>query len=1022
MHTFFINRPIFAVVISLLISISGILAIRILPLEQYPDVSAPTINIKAVYTGADAQTVENTVVQVIEQGLTGLDGLLYVSSTSSSSESAEIKVVFKQGVDADTAQMQVQNKVQQLTSKLPEAVRRSGVRVTKGQPDMLIVVVVYDETNQSTTFDVADFMISNMEDSLSRIDGVGALQLFGKQYAMRIWLDPNKLFSYNLMPSDIQKAVQEQNVQVSIGKIGESPAPPQHRLNATVTAQSLLQTPQEFKNIIIKSEPNGAVVRLGDVAQVEMGSESYNFITSHNGHPAAAMAVKPAPGANALNTINSVKEYMLQIKPLLPEGYDIAYYSDSSVFIKSSLKKVMSSFVEAIVLVIIVILLFLGNFRATFIPAITVPVVLLGTFAVLAALGYTINILTLFAMILAIGLLVDDTIIVVENAERIINEKKLTAKEAAELSMKEISGSLIGITASLSVVFIPMAFFGSSSGIIYRQFSVTVITAMTLSLFVAFTLAPALCALLLSPHKSQNKLLLKFDEICNRYAQMVKTFLKHPLCWGCVYLLIIILSIIIYIRIPTGFLPNEDQNWAMTLFTLPEGADAQRTSKVAQEIRNYFITQEKDAVDSVVTVVGASFFGQGQNVGMAFIALKDLEERRDKKNSIDAFVNRSYKGLASVKDAQIFTVQPPAIMGLGMSDGFELQLQAAPGMTREDFLEMKNKFINSANQNQRLRGVRTSNALNAPQLHIDFDKEKAFAHSVSLTDVYNTINAAWSGVYINDFLDRSRIKKVYMQSEGEYRSRPEDLSAWNVRNAYGEMLPIAEIASTKWINGPETLERYNGIAAYEIAGKPANGLSSGQAIKEIENIAKELGVAYSWSGSSLQEKEAGGKAMAMYGFTILIIFLCLAALYESWSIPLAVLMVIPLGILGTVFATWLRGLDNNIYFQIALLTTMGLSSRNAIMMITFMSDAVKNGSGIMSAALEGAVLRFRPILMTAISFIAGVILLAISTGVGANSRIAIGTAITGGTLISTALSLFFVPLFFIMVHKIFHKK
>jgi multidrug efflux pump len=1000
------------------------LAINILPLEQYPDVAPPTIAIKATYTGASAETVENSVVQAIEQGLTGLDGFLYFSSTSSSSESAEISVTFRQGTDPDIAQAQVQNKVDQIRSKLPEAVRQNGLRVAKSQSDILIIAVLYDETDKSSTYDVADYMAGNMQDQLSRIEGVGSLQLFASQYAMRIWLDPNRLHSYSLMPSDIEKAVQEQNVQIAAGKIGEQPAPDGHRLNATVSTRSLLRTPQEFRNIIVKQELNGAVVRLGDVAEVELGSENYGFTTMHNGHPAAALAVKPASGANALATIAAVKSCMAKTGPLLPAGYHIAYYSDTSIFVTHSLTKVVYALLEAIGLVIVVMFLFLGNWRSAIIPVVTIPVVLLGTFAVLAALGYTINTLTLFAMVLAIGLLVDDAIVVVENVERILSEKDASAKEATILTMKEVMNSLMGIAVVLSMVFLPMAFFGGSSGIIYRQFSITIVAAMSLSVFVAVTLTPALCGLLLKPGASHrdDRLRRVIDSVTNKYSKKIQQIIKKPIRWMFSYGAVTLAAVCIYAQLPTGFLPNEDQGWAMALFTLPEGADAERTSRVADEVRRYFNTVEEGNFRSIVTVVGASFFGQGQNVGMAVMDLKDWSNRAGRENGAQAIVDRAYSGLGGVKDARVFPVLPPPIMGLGLADGFELQLQAPPGATRSEFASLKNMFLDSANSSRILRGVRTSNALSAPQLHIDFDREKALAYGLSLPDVYATVNAAWAGTYINDFLDRSRIKKVYMQSVAQYRSRPEDLAVWTVRNGGGEMLPLSEIASTRWIHAPETLERYNGIAAYKITGSPAPGIGSGEALNTVESLADEMGATYSWSGNSLEEKESSGQAMRMYAFSALAIFLCLAALYENWSVPAAVLMVVPLGIFGTVAATWLRGLDNTIYFQIALLATMGLAAKNAIMMVTFMEDGLRDGQPPAQAALCGAMRRLRPILMTSAAFVAGAIPLALSTGVGANSRVAIGTGIVGGTVTATVLTIFFAPLFFVLAHSLLNRE
>ena len=1027
---FFIHRPIFAWVISIVIMLAGIGSILTLPVAQYPDVAPPTIRIDTTYTGASAQTVENSVVQIIEQQLTGLDGLLYFSSSSSSSGSARIEVTFQKGTDADTAQVQVQNKVAQITTRLPKSVQNEGVRVTKAQNDFLMIVSLYDTTDTKMSVDVADYLLSTIQDPIARLEGVGTVQVFGGQYAMRIWLDPNKLASYNLMPSDISSAISAQNVQVSAGSIGALPSSSDQQLNATVTAKSQLQNPAQFANIIVKSDSNGAIVRLSDVARVELGSESYNNVTRLNGHPASGLAVMLAPGANALSTADRVKQTIAKLEPTMPDGFKVAYPRDSTKFIRISIEEVVKTLFEAIILVIVVMFVFLQNWRATLIPAIAVPVVLLGTFGVLEVFGYSINTLTMFGMVLSIGLLVDDAIVVVENVERIMREEKLSAVEATEKSMKEITSALIGIATVLSAVFLPMAFFGGSTGVIYRQFSITIVSSMILSVIVALTLTPALCASLLSSqHEAQSGGFFgwfnrTFDRLIERYKGNVSAIITKPVRWMLVYGIIAGVMGVLIVKLPTGFLPSEDQGNSMVQFSLPEGASFKRSNAVAKEIERYFLEEEQNTTEAIFTISGFSFSGSGQNAGMAFIALKDWDQRPGIENRSDTISNRATKNLSRVRDAQIFSLNPPAIQGLGQSNGFNFQLQALSGTDRETLNGMRDTLVNAVRKESLFTSVRLGSLGETPQLHVKIDEEKAVALGLSLSDIDDTLGYAWAGKYVNDFVDRGRVKKVYLQGDFMYRSEPEDLDLWYVKSSSDTMTPFSSFASTYWSYGAQTLTRYNGLASYEIQGAAASGVSSGVAMDKMESLQASLpaGTSFAWSGLSYQERLSSGQTLKLYAISILVVFLCLAALYESWAVPFSVLLVIPLGLFGSVLAAYLRGLENDVYFQVALLTTIGLSSKNAILIVEFAEAAYNRGSSLFEAAVEGAKLRLRPILMTSLAFIAGVLPLALSSGAGANSRISIGTGIVGGTLSATFLAIFLVPLFFVLVRGVFSKR
>lgn len=1022
---FFVRRPVFAWVIAILIMMAGILAIRSLPVAQYPDVAPPAVKITATYTGASAQTLENSVTQVIEQQLTGLDNLLYFTSTSSSDGQATITVTFEQGTDPDTAQVQVQNKVQQAESRLPTEVTQSGVTVVKSQSNFLLIMGLYDKTDRASSSDIADWLVSNMQDSLARVNGVGSLQVFGGEYAMRIWLDADKLKSFSLMPSDVQSAIEAQNIQVSAGKIGALPASDKQQLTATVRAQSRLQTVAQFRDIIVKSQTDGAVVRVKDVARVEMGSEDYSAQAKLNGHPAAGLAVMLAPGANALDTATLVKNKINEYRTNMPQGYDVAYPKDSTDFIKISIEDVVKTLIEAIILVVCVMYLFLQNIRATLIPALAVPVVLLGTFGVLALFGYSINTLTLFAMVLAIGLLVDDAIVVVENVERIMRDEGLPAREATEKSMGEISGALVAIALVLSAVFLPMAFFGGSTGVIYRQFSVTIISAMVLSVVVALTLTPALCGAVLkhsAPHKKG--FFGAFNRFYNnteqKYQHGVLRVLRRALSVLGIYAVLCGAMALVMWRLPGSFLPTEDQGSIMVQFTLPAGATATRTDAVAKKVTEWFLNNEKANTDAIFTVTGFSFSGSGQNAGMAFVSLKNWSERDGAQNTAQAIAQRASQQLATIRDATIFAMTPPSVDGLGQSNGFTFELLASGSTDRDRLLTLRNQLLANANQRAELQAVRANDLPQMPQLQVDIDSNKAVALGLSLSDVSDTLSSAWGGTYVNDFTDRGRVKKVYIQGDSDFRASPSDLQKWYVRGSDNSMTPFSAFATTRWEYGPESLVRYNGSAAYEIQGENASGFSSGAAMTEMEHLADNLpaGTTWAWSGLSLQEKLASGQAMSLYAISIMVVFLCLAALYESWSVPISVILVIPLGLLGAALAAWMRGLSNDVYFQVALLTTIGLSSKNAILIVEFAEAAVQEGQSLSRAALRAARTRLRPIMMTSLAFIAGVAPLAIATGAGANSRIAIGTGIIGGTLTATLLAIFFVPLFFVLVKKI----
>jgi hydrophobe/amphiphile efflux-1 (HAE1) family protein len=1030
---FFIDRPIFAWVIAIVIMLAGALAIRTLPIAQYPDIALPQVTVSAFYPGASAKTVEDSVTQVVEQKMKGLDGLEYMSSTSDSSGAAAITLTFKAGTNIDIAQVQVQNKLQTATALLPQEVQQQGLTVAKSARNFMMVVGLYSEDPKTTNTDLADYLASNIQDPLSRVDGVGDIQLFGAQYAMRIWLDPQKLASFSLTPADVSNAIKAQNAQVSAGQIGGAPNLPGTGLNATITAQSRLQTPDQFRAIILKNSAGGATVRLGDVARVELGAENYASVAKFNGHPAAGLAIKLAPGANALDTAKAAKAKMAQLEKSFPAGYKYVVPYDSTPFVKLSIEEVVKTLIEAIVLVFIVMFLFLQNWRATLIPTIAVPVVLLGTFGVLAAFGYSINTLTMFGLVLAIGLLVDDAIVVVENVERVMSEEGLSPVEATRKSMSEITGALVGIALVLAAVFVPMAFFGGSQGVIYRQFSITIVSAMALSVVVALILTPALCATLLKPveagHHDQKTGFFgwfnrSFNDLSSRYQSSVRSILGKSGRYMAIYAAIIVAMGLLFVRLPSAFLPEEDQGIMITLVQLPAGAPEQKTLAVLDKVREHFLGAEKDAVQSVFTVSGFSFSGAGQNAGLAFVRLKDFDARKAAKLKAQAVAGRAMGAFSQIRDAMVFAVIPPAVPELGTSSGFDFQLQDVGGVGHNTLMQARNMMLGMASKDPNLAGVRPNGQDDTPQLKIEVDQAKAGAMGLTTADINSALSSAWGGAYVNDFIDRGRVKKVYMQADAPYRMTPEDLNRWYVRNGSGQMVAFPAFATASWTYGSPRLERYNGLSSMNIQGSPAPGKSSGQALAAMEKIAAQLppGVGFEWTGLSAQERESGNQAPALYAISILVVFLLLAALYESWSIPLAVIMVVPLGIVGALLATFVRGLSNDIYFQVGLLTTMGLASKNAILIVEFAKDLYEKGLSLIDATLEAVRIRLRPIIMTSLAFVFGVLPLAISNGAGSGAQHAIGTGVIGGMLSATLLAIFFVPLFFVVVEKVFKPK
>lgn len=1031
MARFFIDRPIFAWVIALMIMLAGILSIRSLPVSQYPSIAPPTVVITANYPGASAKIVEDSVTQVIEQRMTGIDHLRYIASTSDSFGNAQITLTFNSEADPDIAQVQVQNKLQGAMTLLPQEVQSQGVNVNKSSSGFLMVLGFVSQDGSLDKSDIADYVGSNVAEPMSRVPGVGEIQLFGAQYAMRIWLDPMKLTQYNLTSLDVVAAIRSQNAQVSAGQIGGTPSLPSQELNATVSAQSRLQTPEQFRKIILKSDTSGANVYLGDVARVELGSESYAVVSFYNGKPASGLAIKLATGANALDTAKAVRAKVDEMKPFFPQGLEVVYPYDTTPFVEQSIEGVVHTLLEAIVLVFVIMYLFLQNFRATLIPTIAVPVVLLGTFAILSATGFSINTLTMFAMVLAIGLLVDDAIVVVENVERVMSEEGLSPLEATRKSMDQITGALVGIGLTLSAVFVPMAFMAGSTGVIYRQFSITIVAAMALSVLVAVILTPALCATMLKPVKKGHGHIetgffgwfnRSFDKLTSRYEASVAGIIKRSFRVMMIYVVLVVAVGWIFIRMPTAFLPDEDQGILFSQAILPTNATQESTLKVLEKVSDHFLAEE--GVNSVFSVAGFSFAGQGQNMGLAFVGLKDWSEREAPGMDVKSIAGRAMGAFSQIKEAFVFAFVPPAVIELGTANGFDMYLQDKNGQGHDKLLAARNQLLGMAAQNPNLVGVRPNGQEDAPiyQLHIDHAKLSALG--VSITDVNSVLTTAWGGSYVNDFIDRGRVKKVFVQGDAKYRMQPGDIDTWYVRNGKGDMVPFSAFATGVWEYGSPRLERFDGLPAMNIQGATAPGFSTGAAMTIMEDLAKQLppGFGIEWNGLSYEERLSGNQAPALYALSILVVFLVLAALYESWSVPFAVVLVVPLGIIGALIAMNGRGLPNDVFFQVGLLTTVGLATKNAILIVEFAKEYYEKGTGLVEATLHAVRVRLRPILMTSLAFGLGVVPLAISTGVGSGSQNAIGTGVLGGMMSSTFLGIFFVPLFFVIVERIFSKR
>lgn len=1029
MARFFIDRPVFAWVLAIITMLAGILSIRSLPIEQYPKVAPPTVAISASYPGASAKTVENSVTQIIEQRLTGIDNLRYFNA-SSADGAMTITLTFEPDADPDIAQVQTQNKVSGAISLLPQEVQAQGVTVTKSNDSFLLVVGFYSEDGSFSQGELGDLMVTNFREPLSRINGVGNITVFGDQHAMRIWLDPDRLYAYQLTPLDVYSAVQAQNTDVSAGQLGGMPAVPGQQLNASIIAQSRLQTAEQFENIILRANTDGSMVRVKDVARVEIGAESYARQVRYKRMPAGGIAVSLANGANALEVAEEVKAKVEELAQFLPEGVKYNYPYDTTPFIKLSIESVVKTLLEAVGLVFLVMLLFLQNLRATLIPTIAVPVVLLGTFAILNAFGYSINTLTMFAMVLAIGLLVDDAIVVVENVERIMHEEGLSAKEATRKSMSQITSALVGIAVVLSTVFIPMAFFSGSAGAIYRQFSITIVSAMTLSVLVALILSPSLCATFLKHSGHQPKkgffgwFNRGFDGFRDKYVRS-STWMSRRIvrCLG-IYALLMVGLFYGMKSLPTAFLPNEDQGIMFMMVQTPAGATAERTLESVEKVEDYFLENQKDTVKHLFTVVGFSFAGSAQNAAFGFIALEDWDKRTEPNQSVFAISGQAMGALFQIQDAMAFAFFPPPIRELGNASGFDLQLVDRAGLGHEALMNARNQLLGAASHNPLLAGVRPNGLNDVPQFRINIDSEKVSAMGLSLTDVNRTLQIAWGSSYVNDFIEAGRIKRVYLQADAPYRMMPENLGDWYVRNSEGKMVAFDSFATREWVYGSPKLERFNGKGSVNIQGGPAPGVSTGVAMDEMQKIVDGLpeGFDLAWSGISYEERQAGSQAPALYALSILIVFLCLAALYESWAVPFAVMLVVPLGILGAVIASNLFGMANDVYFQVALLTTVGLSAKNAILIVEFAKSLKEDGETVMQAVATAARMRFRPIIMTSMAFILGVSPLAFASGAGAASQNAIGIAVMGGMLAATFLAVFFVPMFYVMVERFFSRK
>ncbi|MDY4333616.1 multidrug efflux RND transporter permease AcrD [Pectobacterium brasiliense] len=1033
MANFFVDRPIFAWVLAILLSLCGMLAIKSLPLEQYPDLAPPSVRITASYPGASAQTLENTVTQVIEQSMTGLDNLMYMSSDSSNTGQARVMLTFEAGTDPDEARQQVQNQLQSAIRKLPQEVQQQGVTVSKtGDTNILMVAFVSTDGSMDKQ-DIADYVATNIQEPISRISGVGEVSAYGSQYAMRIWLDPAKLMDYGLTTSDVVRAIESQNSQVSVGQVGGVPSVDNQVLNATINAQSLLETPQQFRDITLRVKQDGSAVTLANVAEVELGAERYDFLSRFNGQSASGLGVTLASGANELETDKRVRERIEELSRYFPHGLEAKIAFETSPFVKASITDVVKTLFEAVLLVFLVMYLFLQNFRATLIPTIAVPVVLLGTFAVLYAFGFSLNTLTMFAMVLAIGLLVDDAIVVVENVERVMSEEGLSPREATRKSMGQVQGALVGIALVLSAVFVPMAFFGGTTGAIYRQFSITIVTSMILSVLVAMILTPALCATLLKPlakgqHHGRKGFFGWFNRSFTRtslkYERGVGKILVSSGRWLLLYMGIIGVMAFLFFRLPTSFLPQEDRGVFTTQVQLPPGSTQQQTLQVVNKIEQYYLTQEKDTVTSVFSTIGSGPGGNGQNVARLFVRLKDWDERTTPESSSFAIIERATKAFRHIQEARVFASSPPSINGLGSAAGFAMRLQDRAGLGHDALMAARDQLLNMADSNPELTRVRHNGLDDSSQLRIHIDQRKAQALGVSVDDINSTLKTGWGSTYVNDFLDRGRVKKVYVQAAAKFRMLPDDVSKWYVRNNSGGMVPFSAFAQTVWETGSPRLERYNGYSSLEIVGEATPGVSTGTAMNVMESLVAKLpeGFGLQWTGMSLQERLSGAQAPALYAISLLVVFLCLAALYESWTVPFSVMLVVPMGVLGALVATWARGLENDVYFQVGLLTVVGLSAKNAILIVEFANEMNQKGKDLVEATLEASRQRLRPILMTSLAFIFGVLPMATSSGAGSASQHAVGTGVIGGMLAATFLAIFFVPLFFVVVRRRFPLK
>ncbi|MCU0974682.1 MAG: efflux RND transporter permease subunit [Steroidobacteraceae bacterium] len=1028
MPRFFIDRPVFAWVIAIIVMLAGALSLSQLPIERYPAIAPPTVSISATYPGASAKVVEDSVTQIIEQNMKGLDGLIYMSASSEASGRAGVTLTFENGTDPDIAQVQVQNKLQLAMPLLPQEVQRQGVVVSKSTMGGFLLMVGFVSSDGSMTReDIADYVATNLVDPLSRVQGVGSLQVFGSKYAMRIWLDPGKLDAYRLSVADVTAAIRAQNAQLAIGQLGGTPSVPGQQINATITSQERLQTPEQFRDIILRGNVDGSALRLGDVARVEIGSENYDFLTRYNRAPAVGVAVSLATGANALQTAKGVEAALGQLEPFFPQGLVAVRPFDSTPFVRASIQGVIQTLAEAIVLVFLVMYLFLQNFRATLIPTIAIPVVLLGTFGVLAALGFSMNMLTMFAMVLAIGLLVDDAIVVVENVERIMTEEGLPPREATRKSMDQITGALVGIGLVLSAVFVPMAFLGGATGVIYRQFSATIVAAMALSVLVAIVLTPALCATMLKPgtHRREGGFFggfnRGFDAGSARYRRGVRGVLARAPRFLAIFAALLVAMVWLFLRLPSAFLPDEDQGTLFAQVLAPVGATQERTRRSTERVEQYFLEQEPDAVESVFAVQGFGFGGSGQNTAMVFVKLRDWAEREAPGLSAEAVAGRAMGALAKIQDAFAFAFAPPPMPELGRAAGFVFYLKDNGGQGHEALVAARDQLLAAARESPLLTNVRHNGLQDTPQLRVQVDAAQVAAHRLSMDEVNSTLATAWGGRYIDDFLDRGRVKRVYLQAEAPYRMVPEDFARWSVRNADGDMVPFPTFARAWWDYGSPRLERYNGVPAMEINGEAVPGISSGEAMAEVERLVARLpsGFGLQWTGLSYQERQAGAQTPLLYALSLLIVFLCLAALYESWSVPTAVLLIAPLGILGALLASFLRGMERDVYFQVAMLTTVGLTSKNAILIVEFAKANLEKGMELIEATMTAVRDRLRPILMTSLAFGFGVLPLAIAGGAGSGAQRAIGTGVLGGMIVGTLLGIFFIPLFFVVVQRLF---